>query len=60
MSPLNRFAPTLCFLGLAVTLVGSTGCATRERVVVRDRPEVVRVVAPPPPVVVQERVIVRP
>jgi hypothetical protein len=47
---------------LAAVLASLTaGCEARGRVVVRDRPEVVRervVVAPPP--VVQERVIVRP
>jgi hypothetical protein len=43
-------------MGLAGLTMTSTGCETRERVVVRDRP--VRVYAPPPPVV-QERVIVR-
>jgi hypothetical protein len=42
-------------VGLAGLTMTSTGCETRERVVVRDRP--VRVYAPPP--VVQERVIVR-
>jgi hypothetical protein len=40
---------------------GLLGCASHERVVVHDRPEVVRVqAAPPPPPVVQEKVIVRP
>jgi hypothetical protein len=48
-------------LGLGLAALSSAGCADRERVVVRDRPEVVRervVVAPQP--VVQERVVVRP
>ncbi len=47
-------------VGLAGLTMASTGCETRERVVVRDRPRVyepVRVYERPP--VVQERVIVR-
>jgi hypothetical protein len=48
-------------LGLALGSLASIGCAEHERVVVHDRPEVVRervVVAPQP--VVQERVVVHP
>jgi hypothetical protein len=43
---------------LTATLITTPGCATRERVVVRDRPAEVRVVEPAP--VVHERVTVRP
>jgi hypothetical protein len=50
--PMSRMGAVLLALAGLVTLAG---CATRERVVVRDRPA--RVYAPP--VVVQERVIVR-
>jgi len=50
-----------CFiLGLTLAAVGSTGCATRERVVVRERPPVVRAVVVAPAPVVEERVIIRP
>ncbi len=47
-----------CFLaGALVVTIVSTGCATRERVVVRERPAVV--VAAPPQAVVVERPVVR-
>jgi hypothetical protein len=47
-------------VGVAVAAMTSIGCATRERVVVREHPAYVqeRVVVTQP--VVQERVIVRP
>jgi hypothetical protein len=53
--------PLLLLGSLAINVVASlaiAGCATHERVVVHDRPEVMRE-APPPPVV-HEQVIVRP
>jgi hypothetical protein len=53
--PMIRVCVALMALTSLVTI--TAGCETRERVVVRDRPAV-RVYAPPP-VVVQERVIVR-
>ena len=57
-----RALPGYVVAGLTVVAVASVGCEAHERVVVRDRPAVVRVVAPPPPPppVVQERVIIRP
>jgi hypothetical protein len=49
----------LALIGLSCMSLGTTGCETRERVVVRGPPPAtVRVYAPPPPVV-QERIIVR-
>jgi hypothetical protein len=48
----------LALIGLSCISLGTTGCETRERVVVRNPPPAtVRVYAPAP--VVQERVIVR-
>lgn len=47
----------LAIVGLSCLSLGTTGCETRERVVVRRPEPVVRVYAPAP--VVQERVIVR-
>jgi hypothetical protein len=47
----------LALVGLSCLSIGSTGCETRERVVVRRPEPVVRVYTQP--AVVQERVIVR-
>jgi hypothetical protein len=49
--------PMLALVGLFSLSIGSTGCETRERVVVRRPDPNVRVVYVRPPVV-QERVIV--
>jgi hypothetical protein len=56
---MKTLLPMLSLVGLTLLSIGTTGCETRERVVVRNPPPAtVRVYAPPPPVI-QERVIVR-
>jgi hypothetical protein len=57
MKALRHMVSSFGLMGVTLAVTASIGCATHERVVVRDRPEVVRV-APAP--VVQERVVVRP
>jgi hypothetical protein len=55
---MKTLLPMLSLVGLSLLSIGTTGCETRERVVVRNPPPAtVRVYAPAP--VVQERVIVR-
>jgi hypothetical protein len=54
---MKALLPMLAIVGLSCLSIGSTGCETRERVVVRRPEPVVRVYAQP--AVVQERVIVR-
>jgi hypothetical protein len=57
---MNPTRPTCLTCTLLTVLLGSVACTTHERVVVHDRPEVVRVQPAPPPPVVQERILVRP
>jgi hypothetical protein len=49
----------LRLLGTALVAMAFLGCMDRERVVVRERPAVVHVYAPPPPIV-RERIVIRP
>ena len=49
----------MCLVGVTCVAMGGVGCVERERVVVRERPGVVRVYAPPPPVI-HERIVIRP
>jgi hypothetical protein len=55
---MKALLPMLAIVGLSCLSIGSTGCETRERVVVRRPDPTVRVVYAQP-AVVQERVIVR-
>jgi hypothetical protein len=57
MKTLRYLVSGIGLMGVTLVAMASIGCEAHERVVVRDRPEVVRV-APAP--VVQERVVVRP
>jgi len=63
MKTLNLLVHGSLVLGVALSSIAVLGCADHERVVVHDRPEVVRervIVAAPPPPVVREQVIIRP
>jgi hypothetical protein len=63
MNDLRKLVPGYMVLGITLAAAASTACEAHDRVVVHDRPEVVRehvVVAAPPPPVVQERVVVHP
>jgi hypothetical protein len=60
MKTFSRFVTGCVALGLLAAAALTSGCETRERVVVRGPPPPARVVVVQPAPVVTERVVVRP